>query len=100
MASLDTCVAPQGYTDDVRVPANAEAGLATMERRLRELGATYYVLEKWGDEGDLYRFECHVAISADADHNRYFEATAERPHSAVDTVLRQVELWRSDRSLR
>ncbi|OHB81769.1 MAG: hypothetical protein A2W31_07475 [Planctomycetes bacterium RBG_16_64_10] len=66
-----------------------------MERRLRELGATYYVLEKWGEDGALYRFECRVPIAADADHSRYFEAMAEQPISAMNNVLNQVETWRA-----
>jgi len=98
VAALNAQVVVQGQSDDAR--EDGALGIAAMERRLRELGATYYVLEKWGEGADRYRFECHVAIATDADHNRYFDATAERPDSAVDAVLRQVERWQSDRTLR
>lgn len=98
VVALNGQMVVQGQSDDAR--EDGTLGLAAMERRLRELGATYYVLEKWGEGAELYRFECHVAIATDADHNRYFDATAERPDSAVDAVLRQVERWRSDRTLR
>jgi hypothetical protein len=71
-----------------------------MEQRLRNLGATYYTLEKWGNSQRLYRFECRMAIAGDANYTRFFEATSERPLGAMDSVLRQVEAWRADRQVR
>ncbi len=53
------------------------------------------MLEKWGEEGALYRFECRVAIATNADYSRHFEATAEQPISAMNNVLGQVETWRA-----
>jgi hypothetical protein len=71
-----------------------------MEQRLKDLGATYYILEKWGNRERLYRFECRMAIASDANYTRFFEATSERPLGAMDSVLRQVEAWRADRHVR
>lgn len=71
-----------------------------MERRLRDLGATYYTLEKWGNRERLFRFECRMAIAGDANYTRFFEATSERSLGAMDSVLRQVEAWRADRHVR
>jgi hypothetical protein len=70
-----------------------------MEQRLRELGATYYLLETWGSSGDRYRFFCKMAISGTADYNRnrIFQATAADPLHAMQDVLEQVEQWRSGR---
>ncbi len=70
-----------------------------MEQRLRELGATYYLLETWGSSGDRYRFFCKMAISGTADYNRnrIFQATAADPLHAMQDVLEQVEQWRGGR---
>ena len=70
-----------------------------MERRLRELGATYYLLETWGSSGDRYRFFCKMAIAGTADYNRnrIFQATAGDPLHAMQDVLEQVEQWRAGR---
>ena len=70
-----------------------------MEHRLRELGATYYLLETWGSSGDRYRFFCKMAISgtADSNRNRIFQATAADPLHAMQDVLEQVEQWRAGR---
>ncbi len=68
-----------------------------MEKRLRELGATYYLLETWGSTGDRYRFFCKMAIAGNADYNRnrIFQATAADPLRAMQDVLAQVEQWRN-----
>lgn len=66
-----------------------------MENRLHELGAKFYLLEKWGQDGSLYRFHCKMIVSDDPSHTRHFEATEARPGEAIAKVLRQVEVWRS-----
>ncbi|HEV2969577.1 MAG TPA: hypothetical protein VGY55_06270 [Pirellulales bacterium] len=70
-----------------------------MEQRLRELGATYYLLETWGSSGDRYRFFCKMALAGNADNNRnrIFQATAADPLRAMRDVLDQVEEWHSGR---
>lgn len=65
------------------------------QKRLRDLGATYYLLETWGRRGELYRFHCKMAIAGNPDYTRYFEATDSDPSRAMQSVLRQVEGWRS-----
>ncbi len=68
-----------------------------MEQRLRDLGATYYLLETWGTNGDRYRFFCKMSLAGNADYNRnrIFQATAADPMQAMQDVLAQVEQWRS-----
>ena len=65
------------------------------QQRLRELGATYYLLETWGRNGELYRFHCKMAIAGNQDYNRHFEATDSDAARAMQAVLRQVEAWRA-----
>jgi len=68
-----------------------------MQSRLKELGATYTLLESWGSKGDLYRFYCKLAIGGNVNYTRYFEATDPDSFSAMAKVLQQVEAWRAGR---
>ena len=67
-----------------------------IQHRLRQLGATYYLLELWGSEGQ-YRFYCKMALGGNPDFSRYFEATDSDPLRAMAKVLAQVESWRAGR---
>ena len=77
--------------------AKKVAAVATNYReiqdRLQRLGATYYVLESWGNDRQLYRFCCKMAVAGNADMS-----TASRPpmpiRCAMQQVLQQVETWR------
>lgn len=66
-----------------------------IQQRFRELGAVYSLLETWGDQGQLYRFYCRMAIGGNPDYTRYFEATDREPLAAMSGVLQQVENWRN-----
>jgi hypothetical protein len=68
-----------------------------MERKLREHGATYYLLETWGNEGELYRFHCKMAIGNNPNYTRHFEATDRDALRAMAQVLERVEAWRAGR---
>jgi len=68
-----------------------------MERKLREQGAVYYLLETWGNEGELYRFHCRMAIANNPNYTRHFEATDRDALKAMSQVLSRVEAWRAGR---
>jgi len=76
--------------------SGGSVALEGLERRLRDLGATYYLLEKWGDAGGLYRFHCRMALADNPEQYRYFESTDRDPERAMADVVRQVEQWRSE----
>jgi hypothetical protein len=65
--------------------------------RLRELGATYYLLETWGNEGQRFRFHCKMAIGGNPSYTRHFEATDREALQAMARVLADVEGWRAGR---
>jgi len=71
----------------------ADDRLATLQRYLRQLGATYYRLESWGNEGPRFRFECRVAFDRASPCARHFEATDRDAMQAIAEVVRQVEAW-------
>lgn len=84
------------YEAPAAIPPGPER-FTWMERRLRDLGATYYLLEAWGGDGGLFRFHCKMAIAGNAQLNRHFEATDPDPLRAMERVLLQVEAWRAGR---
>ena len=81
-------------------PAPAATGFGDIEHRLQVLGATYYRLESWGNEQQLYRFYCKVAVGGNADYAHCFEAVHADPRQAMLQVLHQVEAWRDGGALR
>jgi hypothetical protein len=74
--------------------AAAPSDYREIQTRLQKLGATYYVLESWGNDEQLYRFCCKMAVAGNADYIRCFEATHADPLQAMQQVLNQVESWR------
>jgi len=62
---------------------------------LRALGAVYYLLERWGEDGQIYRFQCRMAMNQDPNHFCSFQATDRMPLAAMQQVLAQIETWRS-----
>jgi hypothetical protein len=101
LASYQTKASSGGGLEFLRWPEPSNGDLPTptgqfrhIQQRLRELGATYSLLETWGDQGQLYRFYCRMAMAGGSQLTRYFEATDADPLSAMATVLEQVETWR------
>jgi len=62
-------------------------------QRLQQLGATYYLLEHWGD--GQYRFYCRVATAGNPRLTEDFEQIDADPLRAMGRVVEQVEAWRS-----
>ncbi|HEV7224528.1 MAG TPA: hypothetical protein VGN42_17600 [Pirellulales bacterium] len=63
------------------------------ERRLKELGASHYRLETWGERGELFRCAANVRLPNSRRGMRHFEATAPAPSQAVEQLLAKVEAW-------
>jgi hypothetical protein len=68
-----------------------------IQTRLRELGATYYLLETWGSGGEYFRFHCRMAVGGSQDCSQQFEATESDALQAMTQVLEKVESWRGSR---
>jgi hypothetical protein len=77
-------------------PANGspETRIAEATRRLREMGATWYALDPWGSEGN-FRFVCKMAIGGSPEFARMFQAVDRDPLRAVERVLQDVTVWRT-----
>jgi hypothetical protein len=103
IASMSSVV-PVGYQSAIETPANGQKynnssqpnpnPFMAMQDRLRQLGATYYLLETWGNQKQYYRFYCQMAVGGNNGYTHYFEATNANPLDAMAEVLHQVEAWR------
>lgn len=86
--------------DDASPAATTTAAVdqfTCIQDRLRQLGATYYLLESWGNRQQLYRFYCKMAVGGNPDYAYYFEAVDSDRIRAMGRVLEQVEAWRAGR---
>jgi hypothetical protein len=88
-AKLPPLAAAPSPVADTAVPTTQQ-----IEQRLQRLGATYYLLETWGNDEQLYRFSCQAAAGGTAGFTHYFEAVEVDPLRAMLKVLQQVEAWR------
>ena len=61
----------------------------SMQDRLRQLGASYYLLETWGNQRQFFRFYCQMAVGGNSSYTRYFEAINPNPLEAMADVLRR-----------
>jgi hypothetical protein len=86
--------AAAGVADPAASPPDP---FTAMERKLREYGATYYLLETWGADGELFRFHCKMSVGNNPNATRHFEATDRDALRAMGQVLERVESWRAGR---
>lgn len=94
-ASAPASAMPAAVSSLAAPPAASTDWFRWTQQRLRELGATYYLLETIGPKGDQYRFHCTMAIGGDPQYTRTFEATDTDPTAAMRAVLDKVEAWRA-----
>jgi hypothetical protein len=71
--------------------------LAPFLQQLRDQGAIEYALEKWGNEGQLYRFRCDLPLAESDQLTRQFEAIHHEPRESIAQVLAKVTTWRAAR---
>ena len=69
--------------------------MLAIEQKLRQFGASHYLLERWGGEQQLYRFRCEMPFLGQAGFHHHFEATAESPLRAMTEVLEKIDAWRT-----
>lgn len=79
-------------------PGTPPAGLTSatignLSARIEQLGALRYRLERWGNQGELFRFWCEMPLVPGVGTVAFFEAIASQPEEAMENVVRQVENW-------
>ncbi|MDR2763072.1 MAG: hypothetical protein LBB88_10745 [Planctomycetaceae bacterium] len=83
---------------------NAQRNFSDIEKELQQLGATYYWLEKWGDQGELFRFRCYVnphgnSVVADNQPNsnkyqKYFQHIDNDQIRVMEHVIDEIKKWK------
>ena len=63
-----------------------------IQKRLQGLGATYFRLETFGSDRQLYRFQCEMPLGG-AGAVRPFESTSENALDAMESVLSEIDHW-------
>jgi hypothetical protein len=65
-----------------------------LESQLKQLGAKYYRLEKWGSRGELFRFSCCVTPSEQYRYQRYFQAIDSDELRVMENVIEEIKRWK------
>ena len=78
-------------------PAVVAEQFSAIQQRLRAMGATHYVLETWGPEGALYRFQCRMSAGHHPGYTRQFEAIDDDALRVMQTVLEEIDAWKAGR---
>ncbi len=74
-----------------KTPPPSPDSFKQIERRIQDLGATYYRLEADGTGTEPYHFCCMVSMAGDANHIHRYEARDSDPLRAMEKVLHEVE---------
>lgn len=75
-------------------------------KELQQLGATYYCLEKWGNQGDLFRFRCYInpqnnsAPNSNNQQNnnkyqKFFQHIDNDQIRVMEHVISEIKKWKS-----
>ncbi|MGL4593575.1 MAG: hypothetical protein ACRCUY_02460 [Thermoguttaceae bacterium] len=76
---------------------NAESQLRNfqlLEQELKQFGAKYYRLEKWGSRGELFRFSCYVSGTDSHRFQKHFQAIDSDELQVMERVLLDIRTWR------
>jgi hypothetical protein len=85
--------------------AGNQRGFSEIVNELKQLGATSYCLEIWGNQGELFRFRCYVNLHANNvdDNNqtnnykyqKLFQHIDNDQIHAMEHVISEIKKWKS-----
>jgi hypothetical protein len=83
------------YFVDHRTTATVpQQSFPVLENQLKQLGAKYYRLEKWGSRGELFRFSCYVSPSEPYQYQKYFQAIDTDELKVMESVIEEIKRWK------
>lgn len=87
-------VAASPAVEEPAIGPDTLARLQQIRERLEQLGAEYVIVETTDGSG-RYRFHCRMLVGTESRFTRPFESIGSDPLAAGETVLREVEAWRT-----
>jgi hypothetical protein len=75
--------------------AEKRQNFQTLEEHLKLLGVKSYKLEKWGSEGNLFRFSCLAAASGEYQYEKHFQEIGGDEMNVMRAVIGQIEKWKA-----
>ncbi|MDR2170515.1 MAG: hypothetical protein LBP59_10270 [Planctomycetaceae bacterium] len=112
MTALATNPATQSSSNSTAADVNrnniltgGQRDFSEIVRELQQLGATYYCLEKWGNQGELFRFRCYVnpngaaAIDNNQQNNnnkyqKFFQHIDNDQIRVMEHVINEIKKWK------
>ncbi|MFO0819560.1 MAG: hypothetical protein U1A77_16550 [Pirellulales bacterium] len=76
----------------VDIPVDGDE-FADYQKRLQDLGASYFCLEDTGLGGARYRFRCEFPLPGNSSYARPFESEDADPLVAIQAVVKEAESW-------
>ncbi|MDR2345694.1 MAG: hypothetical protein LBE18_06475 [Planctomycetaceae bacterium] len=77
---------------------------AEIVAELQNLGATYYCLEKWGNQGELFRFRCYVNPNGVPNngsqqnsykYQKFFQHIDNDQIRVMEHVIDEIKMWKN-----
>lgn len=75
---------------------HSQRNFPAIERELKDMGAKYYRLEKWGSRGELFRFSCFVSSKGPYSYQKYFQAIDSDEILVMERVVGDIRVWRGE----
>ncbi|MDR2757529.1 MAG: hypothetical protein LBC20_17705 [Planctomycetaceae bacterium] len=82
------------FTNHTTIETSPQRNFPILETQLKQLGAKYYRLEKWGSRGELFRFSCYVSPSEPYQYQKYFQAIDSDELRVMESVIEEIKRWK------
>lgn len=111
-AAADSGIPPNSYTASYAVNPPAEnpqtprqenstaektepKNYETIKNDLNAMGVKYSKIEKWGNQGELFRFSCLVSVSDDSPCEKLFQDIGSNETEVMKSVIADIKRWRN-----
>ncbi|MDR1484213.1 MAG: hypothetical protein LBT09_05275 [Planctomycetaceae bacterium] len=97
---------PSSASGGGSIVVSGQRDFSEIVKELQQLGATYYCLEKWGNQGELFRFRCYVNPQNNTADNtgnqpnnskyqRFFQHIGNDQIRVMEHVIGEIKNWKS-----
>jgi hypothetical protein len=92
-------------SNPVLTAGGQQRDFAEIVKELQQLGATSYCLEKWGNQGELFRFRCYVNPKNNTLDNsnqtnnykyqKFFQHIGNDQIHVMEHVIKEIKKWKN-----